>query len=281
MEGIQHFILTRFNIRIWTQDKNGKAVRTKDWLKHRFDVFEKYCLPSIANQTCKDFEWIVLFDSETPLEYKDRIFGYRTLCPQLSPVFVEPSKGRYFRQFFRASVVERIRSDRVITTYLDNDDALSIRFVEDLQRRAASIQDGTFIFYTAGFQYFTEFKFLMQVIYKRNHFVSVIETGTPATLQTIYGYGSHYYIDRIPNAVIEYVPDLPLWCEVIHERNMGNDAHFLLGTKAVRDSGTLSREFSIDDSSRYSLSLYVFKFIPRYIKTLFWRIKCRLFGRKW
>ena len=189
MEGIQHFILTRFNIRIFTQDKNGKAVRTADWLEHRFEVFERYCLPSIAKQTCKDFEWIVLFDSETPSEYKEKLPGYREVCPQFIPVFVEPSKGRYFRQIFRETVVDRVNAERVLTTYLDNDDALSVRFVEDIQRRASSLLDGTFVFYTSGYQYFTEFGLMLHVHYKRNHFVSVVEAGYPATLKTIYGYG--------------------------------------------------------------------------------------------
>lgn len=281
MEGIQHFILTRFNVRIFTQDKNGKAVRTAEWLKHRFEVFERYCLPSIAGQTCKDFEWIVLFDSETPGEYKERISGYQAVCPQFVPVFVEPDKGKYFRQFFRAAVVDRIKADRVLTTYLDNDDALSLSFVEDIRKRASNLLDGTFIFYTSGFQYFKEFGLMLRVHYRRNHFVSVIEAGLPATLKTIYGYGSHYYIDRIPGAQIEYIEDCPLWCEMIHERNMGNDAHFLLGIKPVRDSQTLRREFGVDEDNKYSVSLLAFRFAPRYLKTFIWRVKCRLFGRKW
>ena len=62
---LQHFILTRFNILLWRQDKKGSKVRTTKWLEHRFSLFEKYCLPSIKNQTYQKFEWIVLFDSMT------------------------------------------------------------------------------------------------------------------------------------------------------------------------------------------------------------------------
>lgn len=278
---IQHFILTRFNVRIWHQDKAGNAVRTDGWLEHRFGVFEKYCFPSIAHQTCKDFVWLVLFDSMTPDEYKERITGYRALCPQFEPVFVEPVNGRYFRHIFRSLVSERVAADRVLTTYLDNDDALNIHFVEDVRRRAAGLPDGTFIYYSSGLQYFTEFRQLMRIRYPRNHFVSVVEAGNPSTVKSIFGYGSHYYIDRIPGARIEYVEDLPLWCEVIHERNMDNDAYFLFGTKVIRDDGTLRRDFCIDESSRHGLSVYVFRFIPRYIKTFFRRARWRVFGHKW
>ena len=281
MKPLQHFILTRFNVRIWHQDKYGNAVRTKDWLEHRFSVFEKYCLPSIANQTCKDFVWIVLFDSETPDDYKARISEYQVVCPQLSPIFVEPVNGRYFSHIFRAAIAERLDAERVLSTYLDNDDALDIRFVEDIQKRVQCLPDGAFIYYSSGLQYFSSFKLLLRIVYKNNHFMSVVEAGNPSTLKSIYGYGSHTVISRIPDAVIEYVDDMPLWCEVIHERNMGNDAYFLLGTKVIRDNDTLRRDFCIDETSRHGLFLYVSRFIPRYIRTFFRRAKWKVFGRKW
>ena len=281
MESVQLFILTRFNIRIWTQDKNGKAVRTNEWLKQRFDVFERYCLPSIANQTCKDFEWIVLFDNETPAEYKEKLSDYKAICPQFSPVFVEPSKGIFFKQIFRAVVIEKMNAGRIITTYFDNDDALSTSFVDDVQKRVTDLPSGTVVFYPSGFQYFAEFGLMLRVHYKRNHFASVVEAGSPTTFKTIYDYGSHYYVDRIPGVKIEYIENSPLWCEVIHERNMCNDAHFLLGIKPMRDRDTLRREFGIDEDCKFSLALLAFRFVPRYLKTFVWRAKRRLFGRKW
>ena len=281
MADLQHFILTRFNIRIWTQDKNRKAVRTADWLKQRFEVFERFCLPSVARQTCKDFEWIVLFDSETPSEYRERISGFREVCPQFTPVYVEPSMGRYFRHVFRTSVAEKVHASRVLTTYLDNDDALSVNFVEDIQRRAADLPDGTFVYYSSGFQFFKEFGLMLRVRDVRNHFVSVVEAGSPGTLKTIFGYGSHYYIDRIPDAHIEYIEDCPLWCEVVHERNMCNDAFYLWGVKAVRDSEAMRREFGVDEDCKCTLPLLAFRFVPRYIKTLFWRARRKVCGRRW
>lgn len=69
---LQHFILTRFNLLLWNKDKENKKVRSKEWLEHRFSLFEKYCLPSIKSQTCQDFEWIVLFDSSTPEMLKEK-----------------------------------------------------------------------------------------------------------------------------------------------------------------------------------------------------------------
>ena len=279
-KGLQHFILTRFNIRLWNRDKEGCKVRSLKWLEHRFFLFEHYCLPSIKNQTFQDFEWIVLVDSMTPDNYKTKIAGYQKDCPQMTVVYVDPENGRYFAEIFRQEIVKRLREEQVITTYLDNDDALNIRFVEDLQRRVVSVNNGVFINYSDGYQYYTEGNYLMKIHYPKNHFVSVVEKANPATVKGIFGYGGHYHIDEIKGVNIERVENLPLWCEVIHGRNMVNDAYFL-NAKMVRESNLLRQEFAIDETVKYGARIYLFKFLPRYGRTFARRVKNRLFGMKW
>ena len=271
--GVQHFILTRFNILLWSQDKEGKKVRTTKWLEHRFTLFERYCLPSIKNQTCQNFVWIVLFDSKTPDHFKERIAYYQMECPQLIPVYVEPEKGLYFADIFRTEIIKRLNAERVITTYLDNDDALNVMFVEDIQKRAVSAIIGTFFYYEQGYQLYTDNMYLIQINYTKNHFVSVVEKGDVSTLKGIFGYGSHFYIDKIANARIEFVKNLPMWCEVVHEKNIINDANFILHTKMVRDENRLRQEFAIDETVKYGIGIYLHRFLPRYIKTFRRRAK--------
>lgn len=277
---LQHFILTRFNLLLWQKDKGGCKVRTKEWLEHRCSLFERYCQPSMKNQTCQDFKWIVLFDSTTPERFKERFAGYERECNQLIPVYVEPEKGWSFADIFRNEVVKRLNAKRVLTTYLDNDDALNVRFVDDLQKRAATLKDETFIYYNDGFQFYTDYSYLMRIFYPRNHFVSVVERGDTATMKTIYGYGSHYYIDKIEGAKIERVTGEPMWCEVVHEKNMVNDPYFL-NAKMVRDSDVLKRNFGLDETVRYGAGIYMCRFIPRYCKTFVRRTKYYFFGRHW
>ena len=70
----QHFIITRFNLPVFAKKVN-KAVKDSScsdaYLSKRFPIFEKYCFPSIKNQTCQDFKWLVLFDNHTPDKFKD------------------------------------------------------------------------------------------------------------------------------------------------------------------------------------------------------------------
>lgn len=283
---IHHFILTRFNLLLWNKDKEGKKVRSASWLEHRFELFERCCLPSIVAQTYQEFEWIVLFDSTTPEIYKEKIADYQKRCPQLIPVYVEPEGGRYFAQIFRDQVVKRLDSNenhnenekRVITTYLDNDDALNVRFVEDIQKRAEDLPVGTFITYDDGYQYYTDYNYVMRIRFPRNHFLSVVEKGDNA-LKTIYGYGSHYYIEKTVGAKVEHVKNLLMWCEVIHEKNMGNDAYFL-NARMVEEAKGFSFMFQ-DSGFNYGFGIYLFRFLPRYAKTFVRRIGYRIFGRHW
>lgn len=278
---IQHFILSRFNLRLWNRDKSGSPVRTYAWLAHRFSLFERYCLPSLIGQTCQNYTWIVLFDSQTPDEFKARITDFQKRCPQLVPVFVEPQEGRYFAQFFGEEVRKRMDSSaRVLSTYLDNDDALNVHFVEDIQNRAESLRDGTFITYIDGYQYYTDHHYAMRIHYPRNHFVSLIEKNDRSNVRTIYGYGSHYYLVKIPGVRIEQISGSRMWCEVIHEKNMGNDAYFLHATME-KDPAMLQRDFAIEEPLQHGLLLYLTRFLPRYAGTFVRRTKNRLFGRKW
>lgn len=102
-------------------------------------------------------------DSETPIRYRDRIKTYAKECPQITPIYVKPEYGNCFQQIFREVVVSRFKRERVITTYLDNDDALNVDFVGDLQGRVKDIEDNTFVCYTDGLQYFTGIKLLWQM----------------------------------------------------------------------------------------------------------------------
>lgn len=120
----------------------------------------------------------------------------------------------------------------------------------------------------------------MRIHYPRNHFVSVVEKGTPETVRGIFGYGGHSHIEKIKGVKIEKIQNQPMWCEVIHDKNMINDAYFI-GAKMVRDENLLSSAFGIQEKVNYGLGLYLFRYLPRYLKTFIYRCWCRIFGRHW
>lgn len=276
----QHFILTRFNLLLWRKDKEGNKVRTTSWLEHRFSLFEHFCMPSIRNQVCKDFQWIVLFDSTTPERFKEKITQYQEECPQLIPIFVIPERECNFADVFREEIINRLEKKRVLTTYLDNDDALNVRFVEDIQHRALLLSNNTFINYNDGYQYFVKDNYLMMIHYPTNHFISLLEDTNPIILKSVFGYGSHAYIEKIKGVKIEQVKNLPMWCEVVHEKNMINDAYFI-NAKIVNDSKRFKEAFGVDVETNKGLLVYAFDYLPRYVRTFLRRTKYYLLGRNW
>lgn len=60
---------------IFPTRSNGEKVKNNDvdFLNKRLDIFERYCMPSLKNQTCQDFQWLVMFDINTPQVIKDRL----------------------------------------------------------------------------------------------------------------------------------------------------------------------------------------------------------------
>jgi hypothetical protein len=57
----EHVLLTRFNVR-YVEDPNAPSIGTDpDWLARRFELFERYCLPSVIAQSAQNFSWIIIY----------------------------------------------------------------------------------------------------------------------------------------------------------------------------------------------------------------------------
>lgn len=282
----EHYILTRFNLHLWTKDKKRNETRTDEWLKQRFELFEKICLPSIMNQTNQTFKWIVLFDSETPEFYKKKIQHYQNICKLFCPYFVEAYKSRYFVSVFREEIQKRIEKNTnfLITTYLDNDDALHKNYIEEIQQM--EVKRPTFVSYVYGIQYYTELNIATRVPYTNNHFISLAEplNDNQTNFKTVYGYGSHVDINKHKRTETVYIknPQQDRWIEVIHETNMDNDVKMTFDTKLIKDVDQLKKEYGIDiQLSKCSKNIFYSTFLYRAFKEVFRHIKLKITGRKW
>jgi hypothetical protein len=100
----------------------------------------------------------------------------------------------------------------------------------------------------------------------------LVEKGDHATVKTVFRYGGHYIIEKIEGVKIEHIRNLPMWCEVIHERNMINDAYFVRA-KMLKDEETLRKDYGIDATVKYGTGIYLCRFIPRYCRTFVKRTK--------
>ena len=213
----RHYIITRFNLRAkeWQFTKNSTKVLDENWLKNRFELFEKYCLPSLLSQTNKNFEWVIYFDTETPAFYKDKIEAYRQKFPNLVPVFVENM------ELFLPSIQAHIKNNNqeyVITTRLDNDDCVSKYFVDEIQKNfnkqtyeALDFVDGY------SLQISPDFK-LGKKRHLYNPFISLVEKKQNPT-----SVWSRSHTSWKRETRIKRILNNRIWMVIIHQENKVNE----------------------------------------------------------
>lgn len=220
----KHFILTRFNIKfdgIAGFDKKNQFVQTEEWLDERFFLFEKYCLPSLQRQSNKNFIWFVMFSSDTPERYLDRIKTYELICPLFKPLFLDNGDYTAIKEAFNKEMCKFISKDDkyVITTRIDNDDAFHEHMVEEVQKNFIKKQI-YFISFIYGLQYDLNQSVLVKMKYHNNHFstkVEQISNGVDTVLLH-----DHTYINKDAEVVYIKNKSKPLWLEIIHGGNLMN-----------------------------------------------------------
>lgn len=259
-----HFILTRFNLRLWSTDKNKRSTHTKEWMQQRLSLFETYTLPSVASQTVQNFKWIVLFSSDTPLEYKPVLDSFKARCPQLRFVGVAPESSANFAQIFSEVMQSEVADEEAIvtSTYLDNDDALNVRYLEYIE----SITENNtryFVFFPHGMQYFTQSKIASTAYYRRNHFHTLVEhVNHKNEINGVFAYGSHYYICKQADVPVVYACHRNAWLEVIHQTNVINDVRLSRYTRIITNKATLLEHFAVNipvSTNKLKSLLYLLK----------------------
>lgn len=209
---IAHLLITRFNLQF---DKENTLSVQSEWLEARMRLFETYCMPSVAGQTCKDFTWLLLCAINTPEQYKQRISAYAAHLPQLSVQWV-PFMEDYQPLLSRLGASYAKGNDVLVTSRLDNDDALGSDYIERVQE---IVREGTegFISFPLGKQTFAKENKSYIVRYVRNHFTSRIEKEGFDTVMAF----NHAILPIESIRTIE--TPAPMWEEIVHGGNMLND----------------------------------------------------------
>lgn len=201
-----HFILTRFNTRL------GERA-SEQWLRHRIGYFEDICRQSVLAQTNKNFQWLIFFDSERDNWFQEEI-DRLSEGGAFEPIWVD---GELTPEKAVAAVIERAAAPWLITTRVDNDDALAANFVDSVQKQFLH-QEFEFINFQAGLQMSQEGE-----VYHRSDpyspFISLIERRTSSPFKGIY-IGRH---DRISDfGPVRQVSTHPMWLQMVHGLNIGN-----------------------------------------------------------
>ncbi|MBL3659036.1 glycosyltransferase [Fulvivirga sediminis] len=222
----EHFLITRFNVKnqAWQVDKSGVTVRDDSWTKHRLQLFEQICLPSIQNQTNKNFKWLIYFDIDTCDEVRERFKVIRQENPFIFPRYIQGM------EVFIASLQKDISShlqkntQHLITTRIDNDDAFH-------QEAMANIQSGfdgqkiEAINLLEGVQWEIRGDNFYYAFNESNPFISLIEKlNFNVVFKTVFYKDHRYFAEKPEDGVMtrQFCGE-PMWLQVIHEANISNE----------------------------------------------------------
>jgi hypothetical protein len=132
---VDHVLLTRFNLPSQGVERMVPAQESR--LENRAKLFEKYCLASVKAQTAGDIRWLIDFDPGSPAWLLERIDEWSA-----ENVFVPIFRATVSNSELCADLHDVVShpGEWLITTNLDNDDALAVDVAHRLQFSAAQAQ---------------------------------------------------------------------------------------------------------------------------------------------
>lgn len=217
MTQFQHFLLTKFNVRSFPDLKPGCEPA---WLSRRLNLFDQFCFPSVYKQSNQNFKWLVFFDADTPEDFKKKISDYSKKWKNFVAIYLDcPLPYGEFPNDVRKVVRQYISEncEYLITTWLDNDDAIHKDYVQMVQDNFNHQESETVNFFF-GYQlcngklYF-DFEF-------SNHFISLIERYHSKSFKTCLC-KPHKEIYEVCKSA-KKVFCKPAWIEVVHGSNYMN-----------------------------------------------------------
>lgn len=219
MKNFEHFILTKFNLGLYTKpiaEKKGRPFEGDHWMEHRLRLFAEYCFPSVTNQVNQEFTWILLLDPKTPSKYLSELKRYQRIFPQ-----IRLCVGRWFDHHLKHLLKKSTAF--LITTRLDNDDALHRKAVTYIQESFAEdkcrLCGFPLGYHLAGKNLYLNksgcysFLSLIEKVRRLNGELKIRTVRCPRHLE---------FYKSSPIKLLQ--PDTPMWLQVIHDRNLVNQA---------------------------------------------------------
>lgn len=200
-----HLLVSRFAC-------GTKDFITKEWVDYRLDLLEKYCYPSIVNQTNKNFKWLV-FSTECNIneEQTERI----NKLEMMNHILLKKGYGYVHAVQDEAKKIRK-DVDILVTSRVDCDDALGKHFIENIQNNINKKEDTFVLNFPKGIEYNLKTKNLTYRNHKdSNMFTTMIEKNGAATIvceqhQRLIKKFKVYQINEN-----EYN-----WLQIIHEKNI-------------------------------------------------------------
>lgn len=257
MRLFQHYIITRFNLPVFNGGlRDGASINNLDsnYLSARFEIFQKYTYPSIKNQTCQNFKWLVLMDANTPIEFKQVLANLHTEYNNLIPCYfsldeynnrvtqdyidlyndysskidIAPydyiEQGEFVQRvlspiFIKDEILKfNVRSEFIVTTRIDNDDVFHPEMIDNVQSRINLERECCMYNYSYGYQIHLRKRLLQLDYFPHNHYTTLVEDSNGLFQSVLYW--DHSVVERFVS--YKEIITEPLWVELVHELNVSN-----------------------------------------------------------
>ncbi|GGF46968.1 hypothetical protein GCM10011339_39400 [Echinicola rosea] len=236
-------MITRFNVEYLEKVEANLSISVDDWLERRFELFFTYCYPSVVQQSEMDFTWLIYFDLNTPDAYIERILK-KDFAKVIKPAFATTWKNINENIRGEISHFDIEENDLIISSRLDNDDALSADYIITIQEAVKSKfllerQLPFAIDLKNGLVYSSKESCLYSVSRKSNPFISLVASNQ-GNLETVFDYQHQEITSRFKSIQIS---GKPLWFQNIHDTNISNRAY---GKLKLFGYESLQREFGVN-----------------------------------
>jgi len=215
----EHFLITRFNLKnpTWGLTKNNEAILDEKWMEERMVLFENYCLSSVANQTNKNFKWLLFFDTTTSEFYKNKIESLLRDYPHFISLYID-GMAAFHDQLNRYISLNTATKPYLITSMIDNDDCIHKEYINEVQKQFNN-QEFLAIDFINGYTIQIEPQLILG---KKDHifnpFISLIEKNENP--KTVWFYDHHIW-KKEPR--IKQITGKRVWMSVIHGKNKVNE----------------------------------------------------------
>jgi hypothetical protein len=192
--GFLHVAASRFEIGVFNEQ----------WLEYRWQLFETLALPSLDAQTEKDFVWVLGVDRDMPQQFRERLDGLAATRPYLRLLELElldDFEPRFQRWCAETAAAQG--APHVLTTRIDNDDAVRSDLFGEIQRAARGLLESgsslpAAITATSGYQWVPATGQGFRA-YHHSHSVGTSLLEAAAEFTSVYGKNHR----RVPDWVVE------------------------------------------------------------------------------
>jgi hypothetical protein len=250
----KHYILTRFNAGLYSNPISvpPRLKNLDDWLKHRLILFEKFTLPSMMNQSCQNFSWMLLVDKLTPEKFIYRIenFGYSNIriCYTSTDIYSPTISNT---QMWGIDTYEHSNLN-IITTRIDNDDAFHVDFVKEIQRKYAKLVNESkpfIISFPLGYVIDLKVNQIISYGYRRNNCLSLVASCNKKNFMSVFCCSPPGLFSKYKTFFVH--KSEPYWLIIIHSQNLGTQKLLQRFTKPRQKiSNSILSTFGISKSGK-------------------------------